>query len=390
MFGEIGLIPIVLGILFGGIHWAGPRVQPQPQDFIQTQGFIKVEAGSSLNQKLEAARDLARRSGAAQGVYWAAYTFPIRPGFAIDCVVETEEGTTYVNGVSVATDTVIETSNVGVFLKYNSAGGKQPLTVEVYNLDRKHNFHGIPVYWLGEPSTADSLALLNELVTASGSENEVRRRSVMAIALHDDPSIGGTLERYTASNYTGSVRESAVFWLGGVPGETPFLEKLAMNDSEESGIRKKAVFAIAVGKNSQALGTLERIYNTASSFEVRKETVFGAYLNKDKSADDFLIKVAEDERNVEIRKSAIFWLGQRAGDKTLKLLSGIVENDGETEVKKAAVFAISRRPNEEAVPLLMKIASTNRDPEVRKQAMFWLGRTGDPRAVEFFKDILTK
>jgi HEAT repeat protein len=65
-------------------------------------------------------------------------------------------------------------------------------------------------------------------------------------------------------------------------------------------------------------------------------------------------------------------------------------SDDDTEVQKQAVFAISQRPRDEAVPLLIKIAKTHSKPAVRKQAIFWLGQTGDERALEFFKEVLTK
>jgi HEAT repeat protein len=59
-------------------------------------------------------------------------------------------------------------------------------------------------------------------------------------------------------------------------------------------------------------------------------------------------------------------------------------------VLKQAVFAISQRDKDESVPLLIKIARTHSNPQVRKDAMFWLGQTGDERAVQFFKEILSK
>jgi len=125
---------------------------------------------------------------------------------------------------------------------------------------------------------------------------------------------------------------------------------------------------------------------------VKKQIIFAASINE--SADtavDFLIKAAGSEPDREVRKQAIFWLGQKAGQRSLDALSEKVnDSDADTEVQKQAVFAISQRPKDEAVPLLIKIARTHAKPAVRKQAIFWLGQTGDERALEFFKEILTK
>jgi HEAT repeat protein len=104
-----------------------------------------------------------------------------------------------------------------------------------------------------------------------------------------------------------------------------------------------------------------------------------------------LIRVAETDSDNELKKQALFWIGQKAGQRSLEVLGKTVDSDdADTDVQKQAVFAISQRPKDEAVPLLIKIAKTHAKPEVRKQAMFWLGQTGDPRALEFFKEVLSK
>ncbi|MGH9763379.1 MAG: HEAT repeat domain-containing protein [Blastocatellia bacterium] len=360
----------------------------------QDRSFIQVQ-GASLRERLDSAIEQAGRLSPRTS-FWAAYKFNIRPGTAIDCVINTAEGTTYVNGASISDDSGFETKNVAVFLRYE-AGVDRLTKLELYNLDRSHYFDGLPVYWVGQPGNDESLHFLDQLITGSAPDqagkidSEVRRRAVLAVALHDDNRIGPMLESYVSSKYPDAVREPAVFWLGHVPGELPFLERLAVNESESAPVRKKAVFGIGISKDQTALQSLERVYQTVQAPEVRKETLFGAYLNKDKASTDFLIKVAETEQDRSLRKSAIFWLGQKAGEVTLKVLSNLVDqNGGETEVKKAAVFAISRRPADEAVPLLINIARRNSDRSVRKQAMFWLGQTEDSRAVDFFKEVLSK
>ena len=55
-----------------------------------------------------------------------------------------------------------------------------------------------------------------------------------------------------------------------------------------------------------------------------------------------------------------------------------------------AVRAISERRAEESVPLLIKIARTHQNQMVRKQAIRSLGESGDPRAIDFFREVLSK
>jgi HEAT repeat protein len=59
-------------------------------------------------------------------------------------------------------------------------------------------------------------------------------------------------------------------------------------------------------------------------------------------------------------------------------------------VQVQAVRSIAERHSEESVPLLIKIAKTHPNQMVRKQAIRSLGETGDPRAIDFFREVLSK
>ncbi len=360
----------------------------------QQQRFQNVE-GPNLKAKIEAAQRQAR--SASQPKFWTAYAFDVRPGVAVDYYGEgrTFRGhTTNDSGVSISigeTDgTRLETRNVGVFLLHE-AGSAGISRLEVYNLDRPREYSGYPVYWLGRASNQESLELLRSL-TLSAQANRTAERATMAIGLHDDPRVGAILKELIQNSQIEKVRTSAVFWLGQFGDESPYLADLARNEQESIELRKQAVFALGISKDAGAFQHLQTIYRDSTNRELKKQLVFAASINETKNEPvDFLIKVASNDSDREVRKQALFWLGQKAGQRSLDALSDAVSaDDGDTEVQKQAVFAISQRPRDEAVPLLIKIARSHPKKEVRKQAMFWLGQTGDERALEFFKEILTK
>jgi len=84
-------------------------------------------------------------------------------------------------------------------------------------------------------------------------------------------------------------------------------------------------------------------------------------------------------------------LGERASKRSFDFLSATAQStDANAEVQMQAVRAISERRAEESVPLLIKIARTHANPAIRKQAIRSLGESGDPRAVEFFREVLSK
>jgi HEAT repeat protein len=363
----------------------------------QREGFIPVE-GTNLRSKI----DLAVRQGRAkQTRFWTAYSFDVRPGVAVDVEIHNGNGsTTIVNGTSISVGSNIETRNLGVFALHEPADGSIT-RLEVYNLDRRREYSGYPVYWLGRAANDESLSFLKGFVE-SNQIGDAPKHSIVAIALHDDPRVGGMLEDFVRHSKADNVRSSAVFWLGQTPGHNPFLMDLVRNEQESVKVRKEAAFAIGISKEQGAMASLEGLYPAVSNREVKKQIIFAASINKNEGAGtsrsrdndegvNFLIKVAESDPDRELRKQALFWLGQTAGRRGLEVLGNVVEkSDDDTEVQKQAVFAISQRPRDEAVPLLIKIAKTHPKPAVRKQAMFWLGQTGDERALEFFKEILAK
>ena len=360
----------------------------------QNQNFISVE-GSTLQTRIDAAIKQGR-ARSPQTPFWTAHAFDVRPGVAVDAEWRDFKGSTtsYSEGTNISIGTsggqTVETRNLGIFMLYEPNNNSMT-RVEIYNLDRRREYGGHPVYWLGRGGNEESLNLLKSLAE-SNAARKVTEHATVAIALHDDPRVGEMLKSFVRNSQTEKVRSTAVFWLGQIGGEQTFLADLVRNEGENTEVRKQAAFAIGVSKDQTALATLQSLYGGIANREVRKQIIFAASINENKdSAVDFLIKVAGSDQDREARKQALFWLGQKAGERSLGALSDTINNsDVDTEVQKHAVFAVSQRSKDEAVPLLIKIARTHGKPEVRKQAMFWLGQTGDDRALDFFKEILTK
>jgi HEAT repeat protein len=355
----------------------------------QREGFITVE-GPDLKARLEAAGRLAR-SAAPNARFWAAYSFDVRPGVAVDVEFTNSRGnTTIVQSASVSFGAPVETRNLGVFLLHEP-GANVVTRAEVYNLERRREYSGYPVYWLGRAGNEESLHLLRTLVETSQS-GRIAEQAVLAIALHDDPRVGSLLKSFALQPMREKVRTTAIFWLGQVGGEGAFLTALVRNEQEGLEARKQAAFAIGVSKDGAALATLQSLYGAVAHREVKKQIIFAASINESQDAAvNFLIQVAGQDPDREARKQAIFWLGQKASQRSLEWLRETATGtDAETEVQKQAVFALSQRPKGEAVPLLISIAKTHPKAEIRKQAIFWLGQTGDERALEFFKELLSK
>jgi HEAT repeat protein len=363
-----------------------------PMQTTQRERFITVE-GADLRSKLETAKKMGR-SASPQTRFWTAYSFDVRPGVTVDPGGGEFRGNmmSYGSDLTIFTgksgDRISETRNLGIFILHE-ADGNSVNRVEIYNLDRKREYSGYPVYWLGRGGNEESLNLLRSLAESNLPENVIEH-STVAIAIHDDPRAVDVLKGLVRNSKNQDVRRTAVHWLGFIGVETNFLADLVRNENEDEDVRKSAGHALGVSSDPASLNVLMNLYATVANRELKRNLIHSISINSNQDpAIDFLIKLARTEADREARNQAMFWLGHKAGEKSLGVLRDVVEKeDADTEVQKHAVFVISRRPVDEAVPLLIKIARTHQKPEVRKQAIFWLGRTGDARALAFFEEIL--
>jgi HEAT repeat protein len=387
---------LLMALTFSGVIANGITETPKEiinDSQVANQNFIQVE-GSGLKSKMETAVRLGR-SNARNGRFWIAYGFNVKAGVTLGgnyraSKEDRKDGDGKEGRGKTYREKEPDTRNAAVFLQYDA--GTDGLTkVELYDLDRWNEYGGYPVYWLGGMGNDESLNFLRELIGGESSQ-KLGEQATAALAMHNDGRVGQMLESIVRDAKAEKIRKSAVFWLGQTDGENNFLADLVRNEQESTEVRKQGAFAIGVSRDTGALITLQGLYPQVTNREVKKQIIFAASINKNADAAlDFLINVASKDTDRETRKQAIFWLGQKAGQRALEVLGDTAErNDEDTEVQKHAVFAISQRNKDEAVPLLIKIAKTHQKGEVRKQALFWLGQIDDERALELFKEILSK
>src|SRR5262249_43170913 len=118
--------------------------------------------------------------------------------------------------------------NLGFFILYNKSDGTVR-RAEIYNLERRREYSGYPVYWLGRSNNAESLEFLKGLANSandSRSDYKVGEISTVAIGIHDDPAVAGILKDFVRNSKQRRVRTSAIFWLGQFENEQPFLTAL--------------------------------------------------------------------------------------------------------------------------------------------------------------------
>ena len=353
--------------------------EPQTQSTSTTvQSFTAIE-GADLMAKLEAAQARARSRSTP---YWSAYTFDVRPGVAIDPAIREFHGNMTTLGdtvLFVGTDSSgvkVETRSLAIFLLRDPAAN-QITRMEIYNLERKREYSGYPVYWLGRANNEESLNYLRAIAAATPLD-ALSERAVLGIALHDDARVSGMLKSFVMSSQNQRIRSSAVYWMGQTGGEMSFLAALVRNESEEKKLRRSAAHAIGESHDRGTMATLKSLYDEVKDREIRRG-IISAAANSDEEAVafPFLLNIAKTDADAEARRAAVRQLGEFKRDEVTDELTRIYTSDPHADVKKAALRSLAETKTAKAQARLMEIARNDANAELRKQAIRVLGERGE-------------
>ena len=384
----------ILFLALIGIACAGTsRAVVAAADDLQTQSpattvqsFTTVE-GADLMAKLEAAQTRAR---GRQTPYWSAYTFDVRPGVAVDPAIRDFNGSMNTFGdttVFVGTTSsgmTVETRNLAIFL-LRDPGNNQITRMEVYNLERKREYSGYPVYWLGRANNEESLNYLRAIAAAAPLDM-LSERAVLGIALHDDSRVAGVLKNFVTTSPNQRIRSTSVYWLGQVGGEQTFLASLVRNDSEDKKMRRSAAYAIGHSRDRGTIATLQGLYESVKDVEVRRSTISAAGNALDEQpAFAFLLSVAKNDADWESRRTAVRQLGHFQREDAAEELMKIYNNDTNVEVKRAALRSLAETKNPRAQARLLEVARSDANFELRKTAIRALSERGEAAVDDLLK-----
>ena len=381
----------VVGVACAGGNRAGSITVAAAADDQQSQlpattiqSFTPVD-GADLMARLEAAQARARSQ---QKPYWSAYTFDVRPGVAVDPNIRDFNGSINTMGdttVFIGTTpggVTVETRNLAIFLLRDSASN-QITRMEIYNLERKREYSGYPVYWLGRANNEESLNYLRAIVAAAPLDM-LSERAVLGIALHDDSRVGGMLKTFISTSPNQHIRSSSVYWLGLVGGEQTFLASLVRNETEDIKLRRAAAHAIGQSHDRGAIATLQDLYGSVKDVEVRRSVISAAGNSvEEQQAFTFVLGVAKNDADWESRAAAVRQLGHFQREDAVDELMKIYKNDANVEVKRAALRALGETQSARVEDKLFEVARGDESMELRRQAIRLLGERVGKRSFDF-------
>jgi len=269
--------------------------------------------------------------------------------------------------------------------------GALALLQTLYDAVKDNEIHRSIVQAAGNNQDQDAAFAFILKVAKNDSDREARRTAVRQLGEFEREAAADELMKIYASDTDNEVKRTVLHSLAESKSPRAQARLLDLARTEPNPeLRRQAIHVLAE-RGDTVVEDLIKLYDAERTAEVRRAVLQALSEIKGTRVEDKLFEVARGDENLELRRHAIRLLGERAGKRSLDFLSATAQSaDGNAEVQVQAVRAISERPPDEAVPLLIKIARTHPNQIVRKQAIRSLGESGDPRAVEFFREVLTK
>jgi HEAT repeat protein len=228
-------------------------------------------------------------------------------------------------------------------------------------------------------------------IARNEQDRETRRTAIRQLGEFDREAVVDELMKLYTSDPDVEVRRTVLRSLSEMKNQRAQARLLEVARTDANVELRRTAVRVLGERGEAAIDDLLRLYDGEQNTEVRRTILQSLGEIKSPRVEDKLFQVASSGENIELRRHAIRALGERAGQRSLKFLADTAEKaDGNQEVQLQAVRAISERPKDEAVPILIRIARTHSNTAVRRQAIRALGESGDPRAVEFFREVLTK
>src|SRR4051812_33732080 len=240
---------VVLLLVAGGLAQTKPvnlETGTDPKPKLVNAKVQTVDASSGL-------RPVVDRLTKEQGPLWIAYLIPTmrkertmccfdnwngvqQNGCCSGCRLENQEGSFNVGTMKGENCNLEPADFAFVFLR---AQGGHITKTRVFSRDCALDAAGLNVYWLTGVKPAESVVLLAGIVRSDDIDPDKGKRvgsqAVLAIAIHNDPSVDPTLESFLAPNMPRKTRQETAFWLGQERGEKglEILRKAIKNDSDE-------------------------------------------------------------------------------------------------------------------------------------------------------------
>jgi HEAT repeat protein len=242
---------------------------------------------------------------------------------------------------------------------------------------------------MGEKKDRRSFESLVRIANDPKMDPDSQREAVETIAEREKDEALPALMRIVRTHPRQEVRGEAIEAIGEIPGQTAFLEEIALSERENRELRKEAIQALGENRATDAIRTLEKLYQLIPNGELKDDVIGAIEDSHDKAAAiDLLIKIARNEPDREARARAISVLGEMNEDRAADVLFEFYNGERDEQMKEEVLEALGESSSKKSLEKLIDVARSDPSPRLRKKAILMLGERNDPEAAKFLEGII--
>jgi HEAT repeat protein len=277
----------------------------------------------------------------------------------------------------------VETRSLAIFLLRDPASN-QITRMEVYNLERKREYSGYPVYWLGRANNEESFNYLRAIAAATPLDM-LSERAVLGIALHDDSRVGGMLKSFvTHLQINAFARLRSTGWARSAANRRFLPPSFATMRRQEA--RRSAAHAIGQAASAARSPTLQGLYESVKDAEIRRSVISAAgNAVEEQPAYAFLLGVGKNDADWESRRTAVRQLGRFQRDDADEELMKIYATTRTSRLSEPLCVRLRKRRIRARQARLLEIARTEANSELRKTAIRVMSERGEAAVDDLLK-----
>ncbi|HSE97650.1 MAG TPA: HEAT repeat domain-containing protein, partial [Blastocatellia bacterium] len=207
---------------------------------------------------------------------------------------------------------------------------------------------------MGHKSDRRSFQSLEKIAADSKSDAHSQREAVEAIGQREKDQAVPALTRIAKSHPRMEVRREALEALSHMPGQTSFLEEIALSEREAPELRAEAIRALGDSPSPDSIRTLEKLYNSIADRRLKQEVINAIEDCSDKAAAvELLIKIARTEQDRETRARAVSTLGDMDEDRAADSLFDLYNAERDEEMKEEVLEALGESSSKRSLQKLI-------------------------------------
>jgi TolA-binding protein/DNA-directed RNA polymerase subunit M/transcription elongation factor TFIIS len=213
------------------------------------------------------------------------------------------------------------------------------------------------VFWLSQVPGEETVAALDSILSDARTPPEIQDKAIFALSQHRSSRAGAILRAYAERRDAPSDnREKAIFWLGQnrSADNAQFLKDL-FKRLDNDDLKEKVIFSLSqMGRTDNYRWLMDIALNESENIELRKKALFWAGQGRTVDVAD-LVSLYDRTKDREMKDQLIFVYSQRREAAALDKLFAIGRNDPDRELRKKAIFWIGQSRDPRAAQFLQEL-----------------------------------